>query len=345
VSIDPPGLGQIAVRIEARAICHSDIAYPAGAWGGPLPAVYGHEAAGRVTAVGPGVRGVEAGDRVLVTLIRVCGHCPACAGGAPTSCAHAWERAPSPLRDADGGGVAQGMNTGAFAEAVVVDASQVVGLPEDIAADLAGLLACGVITGVGAVVNTAGVRPVSSVAVVGAGGVGLNAVQGAAIAGAGTIIAVDVSEAKLEDARHFGATGALRAGPGAGAAIRDLTGGRGVDHAFVSVGLPSAIAEAAGYLGAGGALVIVGLPPSRSSVAFDPVTLASMNQRILGSRMGQSVIARDIPWLIEHWRAGRLKLAELVSGRFRLEEINDAIAATRSGTARRNVIVFGGTTA
>jgi S-(hydroxymethyl)glutathione dehydrogenase/alcohol dehydrogenase len=237
------------------------------------------------------------------------------------------------------------MNTGAFAEAVVVDASQVVGLPEDIAADLACLLACGVITGVGAVFNTAGVRPGSSVAVVGAGGVGLNAVQGAAIAGAGTIIAVDVSEAKLEDARLFGATGGVRAGPGAGAAIRDLTGGRGVDHAFVSVGLPSAIAEAAGYLAAGGALVIVGLPPSGSSVAFDPVTLASMNQRILGSRMGQSVIARDIPWLIEHWRAGRLKLAELVSGRFRLEEINDAIAATRSGTARRNVIVFGGTTA
>ena len=132
VELDPPGPFQVAVRVDACAICHSDIAYAAGAWGGALPAVYGHEAAGRVTAVGPGVRGFAPGEAVLVTLIRSCGGCPACAGGAPTSCAHAWDQAPSPLRDAAGAPLAQGMNTAAFAEAVVVDASQLVRLPDDL---------------------------------------------------------------------------------------------------------------------------------------------------------------------------------------------------------------------
>jgi Zn-dependent alcohol dehydrogenase len=341
IDIAPPGPNQVAVRIDACAVCHSDIAYAAGAWGGALPAVYGHEAAGRVTALGPGVRGLAPGDAVLVTLIRACGRCPACAGGAPTSCAHAWDAVPSPLRDAAGREVAQGMSTAAFAEAVVVDASQVVPLPADLAPELACLLACGVITGVGAVVNTARVRPGASVAVVGTGGVGLNAVQGAVLAGAERIVAVDVSAAKLGDARLFGATDGVLAGTEAAAEVRELTGGRGVDHVFVTVGLPAAIGAAAGYLAAGGALVVVGMPPSGSVVGFDPTTLASMNQRILGSRMGESVPARDVPWLIGHWRAGRLKLAELVSGRFRLEEINAALDATRAGTARRCVVVFG----
>ena len=179
VAIAPPGPFQLAVRIAACAICHSDLAYAAGAWGGALPAVYGHEAAGRVTAAGAGVRGFAPGDFVLVTLIRACGACPACAGGAPTSCDHAWDKGESPLRDAAGAPLAQGMSTAAFAEAVVVDASQCVRLPADLPADLACLLACGVITGVGAVVNAGRMAPGASVAVVGAGGVGLNAVQGA----------------------------------------------------------------------------------------------------------------------------------------------------------------------
>ncbi len=341
VTLDPPGPFQVAVAIAACAICHSDIAYAAGAWGGPLPAVYGHEAAGHVTAIGPGVRGLAVGAAVLVTLIRACGACPACAAGAPTSCAHAWDPAPTPLRDAAGAPLAQGMNTGAFAEAVVVDASQVVALPDDLPLDLASLLACGVITGVGAVINTGCLRPGGDAAVIGAGGVGLNAIQGAALVGAGRIVAVDVNPAKLEDARAFGATHGVLAGPAAAAAIREITGGRGVDAAFVSVGAPAAIAEAAAYLAPGGTVVVVGMPPSGSSVSYDPTTLASMNQTIAGSRMGRTVLARDIPWLIGHWRGGRLKLAELVTGRYPLTGINDAIAATRAGLARRNVIVMG----
>lgn len=340
VAIAAPGPGEVAVAVESCAVCHSDIAYAAGAWGGPLPAVYGHEAAGRVTAVGAGVRGFVEGDRVLVTLIRACGHCPACAGGAPTSCDHAWDAGPTPLRDAAGGEVAQGMKTAAFAEAVVVDASQLVALPDDLPAELACLLACGVITGVGAVVNTARVRPGARVAVIGAGGVGLNAIQGAVLAGASQIVAVDIAPGKLDDARAFGATDAIVAGEGAMAAVRALTGGRGVDAAFVTVGAPPAIGAAAEALAAGGALVVVGMPASGTVVGYDPTTLAAMNRKILGSRMGETVLARDVPWLIEQWRAGRLKLVELVSGRYALDEINDAFAATRSGAARRNVIVL-----
>lgn len=340
VRLAPPGAFQVAVRLAACAICQSDIAYAEGAWGGALPAVYGHEAAGHVAALGPGVRGLAVGERVLVTLIRACGACPACAGGAPTSCAHAWDAAPSPLSAADGGPMAQGMATGAFAEAVVVDASQCVPLPEDLPLDLACLLACGVITGVGAVVNTARMRPGASVAVIGAGGVGLNAVQGAALGGAARIIVLDREPGKLDAARAFGATDTLLAGPQAVASVRALTGGLGVDHVFVTVGAPAVIAEAPALLAAGGSVVIVGLPPSGTRVGYDPTSLAAMNQSLLGSRMGQTVLGRDIPWLIAQWRAGRLKLAELVTGRYRLDDINAAIAATKSGAARRTVILF-----
>jgi S-(hydroxymethyl)glutathione dehydrogenase/alcohol dehydrogenase len=340
VTIGPPGPGEVAVSVEACAVCHSDIAYADGAWSGALPAVYGHEAAGRVTALGAGVRGFAEGDRVLVTLIRACGTCPACAGGAPTSCDHAWDASPSPLRDAGGAVVAQGMKTAAFAEAVVVDASQLVALPEDLPSDLACLLACGVITGVGAVVNTARLRPGARVAVIGAGGVGLNAIQGAALAGASRIVAVDRAPGKLADARAFGATDGIVAGPDAMAEVRALTGGRGVDAVFVTVGAAEAIGGAAAALAPGGAVVVVGMPASGTVVGYDPTTLAAMNQRILGSRMGETVLARDIPWLIDHWRAGRLKLAELVSARYPLEEIGTAFSATRSGKVRRTVIVM-----
>jgi Zn-dependent alcohol dehydrogenase len=340
VTLDPPGPGQIAVRLAACAICHSDLAYVAGAWGGTLPAVYGHEAAGHVSATGPGISGYAPGDPVLVTLVTSCGACPACTGGAPTSCAHAWDARPSPLRDSAGAPVTQAMNTGAFAEAVVVDASQCVPLPDDLPLDQAALLACGVITGVGAVFNTAKMRPGAKVAVIGAGGIGLNVIQGAALAGAARIVAIDLSEAKLADARLFGASDGLIAGPDAPDRLRAILGGAGADYVFVAIGSPQAMEQGLEMLGAGGSLVLVGMTALDQRVAFDPCTLVAMNQRILGARMGETVLARDIPWLIDRWREGRLKLAELITARYPLDAINAAMEATRSGSARRNVIVF-----
>lgn len=340
VTLAAPGPGQIRVRLAACAICHSDLAYSEGAWGGPLPAVYGHEAAGHVTDIGEGVAGLAPGDPVLVTLISSCGTCPACSAGAPTSCAHAWDTRPSPLRDASGATVAQAMSTGAFAEAVVVDAGQCVALPSDLPLDQAALLACGVITGVGAVFNTAHVPRGATVAVIGAGGIGLNVIQGAALAGASRIVAIDLEAGKLDDARDFGATDGLVAGADVPARLRELLGAAGADYVFVAIGAPRVMEQGLEMLAAGGSLVLLGMTALDQSVAFDPCRLVAMNQRILGARMGETVLARDIPWLIARWREGRLKLGELITARYPLDEINAAMAATRSGRSRRNVIVF-----
>jgi S-(hydroxymethyl)glutathione dehydrogenase/alcohol dehydrogenase len=340
VTLAEPRHGEIQVKLSACAICHSDIAYANGIWGGQLPAIYGHEAAGTVTALGQGVTNFTKDDRVLVTLIRACGHCPSCHSGQPTSCDHTWDATPTPLSNAQGN-ITRGMNVGGFAESCVVDASQCVKLPDDIALDVASLLACGVITGIGAVVNTAKMKPGSNVAVIGAGGVGLNTIQGAAICGAAKIIALDINTEKLEAAREFGATDTiLSTTPNVPDQIRALTNGRGVDYAFVTVGVPAVFQNAPDLLAAGGAMVMVGMTGNTDEVTYKPVNISSMNQSLLGSRMGQTVLERDIPWLIDLYRQGRLKLDELVTNRWRLDQINEAMADTRGGKARRNVIVF-----
>jgi Zn-dependent alcohol dehydrogenase len=342
VTLSAPGPGQVQVRLAACAICHSDLLFADGAWGGELPAVYGHEAAGVVTAIGEGVTRVGTDERVVVTLIRSCGACPACGKGLPVAC-DGWQFSDqaSPLADMAGRPLVQGMNTGAFAEAVTVDASQVVAVPGDLPLDRAALLACGVITGFGAVTNTAGVEPGSAVVVIGTGGVGLNAVQGAAIAGAQIIIAVDIYDAKLATARAFGATHGVNSGKAdAAEAVRAATGGRGADYVFITVGAKAAFDAAYGMMATGGAAVLVGMPPDGVMSEIEPGLLAARNQRILGSKMGASRIDIDIPRLVALYRDGHLKLDELITGRYRLEEINAAIADTRGGTALRNVIIF-----
>jgi Zn-dependent alcohol dehydrogenase len=343
VEIDPPGAGEIEVKLAACAICHSDIIYADGGWGGTLPAVYGHEAAGMVAAVGPGVTLCRPGDHVVVTLIRCCGRCPACAQGAPVTCETRFALdQKSPLRDAAGKPLVQGLRTAAFAERVVVDASQAVVIPRDMPLDSASLLACGVITGFGAVTNTAALRPGATAVVIGAGGVGLNTIQGAAISGARTVIALDVVDGKLEAARRFGATHALRAdSPDLRDEVRRLTDGRGADYVFVSVGAKAAIAQSFGLAARSGAIVLVGIPASDVMVEVDPGTIASDNQRILGSKMGGAHIQADIPNLVALYRQGRLKLDELVSARYPLERINEAIADVKRGSALRNVILLG----
>ncbi len=337
-----PRKGEVRVRVAACAICHSDIHYMDGAWGGVLPAVFGHEAAGVVEEVGHGVARFAVGDHVLVTLLRSCGSCFHCTRGEPHLCdgEFALDR-DSRLRDAGGASVQQGLRTAAFAEQVVVDQSQLAALPADMEKDAASLLACGVITGVGAVVNTARVEVGSSVVVIGTGGVGLNSVQGAALAGANPVIAVDVVAAKLDAARAFGATDTLDAGdPDIVGAVRALTRGRGADYVFVTVGSAAAIEQGVGMLRRAGTVVLVGMPAVGVKLAIEAIDIADGEQRVIGSKMGSTRLATDIPRLVDLYRGGRLKLDELITARYPLEQINAAIAEVRRGSALRNVIVF-----
>jgi Zn-dependent alcohol dehydrogenase len=343
IAIDPPMAGEIKVKMAACAVCHSDIHYAEGAWGGQLPAVYGHEAAGVVEAVGPGVERFAPSDHVVVALLRSCGHCFHCAQGETNMCETPFPRDEvGPLHDSDGGLVVQGLKTGAFAEYVVVDQSQAVAIPNEIPFDSACLLACGVITGLGAVVNTAKVAAGSSVVVIGTGGVGLNSIQGAALSGAQPVIAVDLAEDKLAAAKAFGATHTInpREVNDVAGAVRALTQGRGADYVFATVGSKRAIEQGIGLMRRAGSLVIVGMPAVGVKTEFETVDLADAGQRILGSKMGSTLLQVDVPKLVELYRQGRLKLDELITGRYRLDEINEAFASVKRGEALRNVILF-----
>ena len=342
IDLADPGPGEIRVRLAACAICHSDIFYMDGAWGGALPAVYGHEAAGVVEAAGAGVSHVKPGDHVVVTLIRSCGHCLSCAEGAPVFCEEVFALdKQTPLHAPGGEAIVHGLRTGAFAGHVVVEASQAVAIPKDVPLDSASLIACGVLTGLGAVINTAQVKAGNSVVVIGCGGVGLNAVQGARLAGCSPIIAIDVSPTKLTVAPAFGATHVIDArAADVAARVAALTGGRKADYVFVTVGAKSAMEQGLTLMKRNGATVIVGMPPSGVVSAYDPGWLASDGQRILGSKMGSARIQIDVPKIVELYKAGRLKLDELISGRYKLADINEAVASSKRGDALRNVIVF-----
>jgi S-(hydroxymethyl)glutathione dehydrogenase / alcohol dehydrogenase len=342
INIAPPHAQEIRVRVKACGVCHSDVSYIEGAWGGPLPAVYGHEAAGVVEQVGPGVTGLNAGDHVVVALIRWCGRCYFCGRGMPVFCEGTFRLdRESPLTAGDGSRIVQGLRTGAFAEQIVVHASQAVKIPDQVPLDSASLLACGVITGVGAVVNTAAVEPGSSVVVIGTGGVGLNTVQAAVLAGAATVIAVDLSSEKLAAARSFGATHTINPiEEGVAQHVDGLTAGRGADYVFVTVGSRTAVEQGLTLMRRGGTMVIVGMPASGVTSAFDPGQVANDGHRILGTKMGAARLQIDVPVLLGLYQEGRLKLDELVSRRFPLGEINQAIASAPNGETLRNVIVL-----
>ena len=341
VELRAPLAGEVEVTLAAVAICHSDISYADGAWGGSLPAVYGHEAAGLITAVGQGVNGYSVGDQVVVTLIRACGSCSPCASGSPTICATPYDGDHGPLKTKDGGKLHQAMACGAFAEKVVVDQSQIAAVPADMDPKSASLLACGVITGVGAVVNAARLRAGQDVVVIGAGGVGLNAIQGARIAGARRIVAVDMNEEKLEIAKEFGAThGVLGSEDAPWRAAKAALGGRGADAVLVTVGAAPAYDVAPRYLAHGGKMIMVGMPHTGAESTYEAGNFAAVGQSMIGSKMGDVVVRRDLPWMADLYEQGRLKLDELVSGTWTLEQINEAIADTKTGSAKRNVIVF-----
>ncbi len=341
VALREIGPTDVHVDIAACAVCHSDIHFAEGAWGGYLPAVYGHEAAGVVVATGADVEGVVEGDHVVVTLIRSCGDCVQCDKGNLVFCETSFAADEvNRLTNDDGDEILAALSCGAFAEEVIVDHSQVATIPKDMAWEAASLLACGVITGVGAVTNTSTIDETSSVVVVGAGGVGLNAIQGASIVGAPIVIAVDLAEEKLEIAQRFGATH-VATPETVRDVIKEATGGRkGVTHCLVTVGSSAAISSALRYIEPGGELVIVGMPALGNEIEIDPVVIAAVGHRIVGSKMGTSDIRRDIPKLIEWYREGKLKLDELVSGTYSLDEINGAIDDVSEGATIRNVVLM-----
>ncbi len=345
VTLDPPSPGEVLVRMVAVAICHSDVHLVRGDWlnwAVDPPVIAGHEAAGYVESVGAGVTLAAPGDAVVVSLIRSCGRCYFCVSGLNHLCEATFPLAyEHRLHDAHGRLLKQGISTGAFAEYAVVHESQVVPVPGDMPLDRACLLACGVLTGYGAVVNTAQVEAGSSVVVIGAGGVGLNAVQGAALSGAYPIVAVDVLDQKLEAARQFGASHAVLAThPDLQAQVRALTSGRGADYAFVTVGSPSAVIQALSLVRRGGTVVAVGMPGVGAEAALPVGQFVYDGKRVIGSNMGSASPRVDIPRLVALYQAGRLKLDELVTGRYPLDQINAAIVSMERGEALRNVIVF-----
>lgn len=342
VELADPGPGEIRVRLAACAICHSDIHYVDGAWGGTLPAVYGHEAAGVVEQVGAGVKHLRAGDHAVVTLIRSCGTCATCAEGAQVACTSEFPLdRQSPLKSKAGEKISQGLRTAAFARHVTVDASQAVAIPKSVPLDSASLIACGVLTGVGAVINTAKVRAGMSAVVIGCGGVGLNSVQGARLAGCSPIIAVDIDPIKLKAALDFGATHTINAASeDVAARVAAMTGGQKADTVLVTVGAKKAMEQGISLMRRTGQTVLVGMPPSGVMVEFDPGWLAADSQRIVGSKMGSARVQLDVPKIVELYEQKRLKLDELITARYPLESINEAIASSRAGKALRNVIVF-----
>ncbi len=343
IAIDSPRGGEVKVRLVATGICHSDISYLKGEWGPvPCPVVGGHEGAGIVEEAGEGVTLVKPGDRVVVSMLRSCRQCFYCTSGKPYLC-KGFPALPehTHLRTKDGGVVTQGLHTAAFAEYAVVDQSQLVRIPDSMPLDSAALLACGVITGLGAVANTAQVRPGESIVVIGTGGVGLSAIQGAALAGARRIIALDVVDMKLEAAARFGATDAFNAGrEDLRDAVFGLTEGLGADYVLVTVGSTAAAAQGLTLLRPGGALVIVGLPRADARLSFSPTPVALSGLRILTTYFGSTNLSVDVPRYVDLYQQGRLKLDELITKRYAPEQINEAIEAVERGEALRNVIMW-----
>jgi len=343
LELDPPKKGEVKVHLAATAICHSDLHALRGEGSAHVPLVAGHEAAGLVEEVGESVSLTKPGDRVVVCLMRSCGRCFYCTLGFPHLCEGDFAlNKESRLRNKRGEVVNQGMRTAAFAEYCIVDQSQVVRVPENMPLDRASLLACGVITGLGAVINTAQVETGSSVVVIGTGGVGLNAVQGAALAGAHPIIAIDLLDNKLKAARAFGATHTMNAveREATEKAVKELTSGRGADYVFVTVGSAAAVAQALSLTRKRGSVIIVGMPAPGATASFQVNPFVRGEQRIIGSFMGSTRVGVSVPRLIDLYQHGRLKLDELITGRYPLDRINEAIEAVEKGQALRNVIVF-----
>jgi NDMA-dependent alcohol dehydrogenase len=341
ITLDPPGQGEVKIKLAATAICHSDIHLLKGELPAKLPFVAGHESAGYVDEVGKGVTAFKPGDPVVVSLLANCGKCRYCLTGRSHLCNATFPLDTSTrMHNKKGQDLTMLLRTASFAEYTIVDQSQLVKIPSDMPMDSASLLACGVITGFGAVVNRAKVDPMESCVIIGIGGVGLNAVQGAAFSGAYPIIAVDIADKKLEAAKIFGATHTVNSSKAdAVKEVKAITGG-GADYIFVTVGSTAAIDQGFNMCGPRGTTVIVGIPRFTDRLGMPPAFFIKDEKTIMGSYMGTTQLHTEIPKLVALYKAGKLKLDELITARYPLEQINKAIELVEKGEALRNVITF-----
>ena len=343
VDIDQPRSREVLIRTVGSGLCHSDMHYLEGKWILNPPAVLGHEAAGIVEAVGDGVTGIEVGDHVVTCLSTFCGSCVYCLSGRPALCLRAGiERGPDepPRLSYQGEPVSAFARLGGFAEQMLVHEHSVVPIHPDMPLDRAALVGCAVTTGIGAVTNTARVPAGSTVAVIGCGGIGLNAIQGAALAGASRVIAIDKLAWKLELARNFGATDIVDASEEEPVeTVRSIIPG-GVDFAFEAIGLKVTAEQAFGMLARGGTATVIGMVPQGETIEIPAETLIFEEKRIQGSNMGSNRFRIDIPRYIDLYMAGRLNLDDLVSARITLDQVNEGYEALKNGEVARSVIVF-----
>jgi S-(hydroxymethyl)glutathione dehydrogenase/alcohol dehydrogenase len=347
ISVDPPRRGEVTIKVAACGVCHSDLSATNGTIALPPPLVLGHEGAGEVVELGEGVSGLAVGDHVISSFIYMCGKCRFCVSGRPVLCLEQGRALTTPLegtprvKDREGKPLGIFSGCGVMAEYATLSAENVIRIDPKIPLDRAALVGCAVTTGVGAVFNTARVEPGAAVAVFGCGGVGLNVIQGAAIAGAERIVAIDTVEAKLDLATKFGATDVLLAkqGEDLGKALKKLTGG-GPDYAFECVG-SAALAEAAyRAIRRGGKAVVVGVARPTESASFKPMTMVFEEKTLQGSYFGSCVPRVDFPRMLHLYMRGKLKLDELITRRYRVEEAPQAFADLVSAKNARGVIVF-----
>jgi S-(hydroxymethyl)glutathione dehydrogenase/alcohol dehydrogenase len=347
IEVETPRHGEATVRLAACGVCHSDLSAANGTISYPLPLVLGHEGAGVVTAVGEGVSRYAVGDHVISSFVSMCGRCHYCQTGRPQLCVQSLQALytlpDGTVRTRDSAGSALNVfcGCGVMAEFATVHSDSLIKIDKQMPLDRAALIGCGVMTGVGAVINTARVEAGSIAVVFGCGGVGLNAVQGCAIAGARMIVAVDTSEPKLELAKTFGATHTFNVSgqDNVGKALYKLTGG-GADYAFDCVGSGRIAEQAWGVLRRGGTAVIVGIAGAKEQISLNAQQVALSEKRLTGSYYGSARPSQDFPRLIGLYRGGRLKLDELITRTYSIDEAPQAFADLAQGREGRGVIIF-----
>ena len=342
IQVSKPGPREVLIRTGAAGICHSDMHFFNGTYPGQVPMVLGHESAGVVEEVGSDVHYVKPGDHVITCLSVFCGHCEQCLTGHLSLCQEPEtnrSKEEEPRLSKESQYLTQFAQLGSFAEQMLVHEHAIVKIREDMPMDRAALIGCGVTTGFGAVIHTAAVEPGSTVAVIGCGGIGLSAINGAAIAGAARVIAIDMVESKLELARKFGATDTVNASDGnAVGEVIEMTGG-GVHYSFEAIGLKIAAEQAFQMLRAGGTATVIGMIPPGDMVTIHGVDFLS-EKKIQGSMMGSNRFRVDMPRFVDFYLQGRLHLDDLVSNRIQLKDINEGMAALETGEVARSVIMF-----